>query len=269
MAMEAHDLGTDQATDILAVGFSATDIVGHTYGADSQELMDQILRLDRTLGRLLEAAETRVGREGLLVGLSADHGALPLVEVLQRRGVDAHRVHPDALETPVRNALAARFPGADGLIAVYAPPHFYLDLEAIRRRGLERGAVERVVEEALLATGFVERIYTHERLLGDPPQDDPAFALFRNSFFEPRSPHVIVRVKPHVYVDHYVGGSGHGTHHDYDRHVPLILMGVRVAPGRYEASCGPQDLAPTLAELLGLPYRVDPDQRVLAEMLRR
>ena len=38
-AMKAYDLGTDEATDILAVGFSATDVIGHTYGPDSQEIM--------------------------------------------------------------------------------------------------------------------------------------------------------------------------------------------------------------------------------------
>jgi arylsulfatase A-like enzyme len=267
-AMQAHQLGADDATDLLAVGFSATDLVGHTYGAESQELMDQILRLDRTLGRLLEAAEARAGRAGLLVGLSADHGALPLVERLRERGVDARRVHPDVLAAAARTALAASFPGPGELIAAFAQPNFYLDLEAIRRRGLERRAVERVMEQALLATGVVERVYTHDRLLADPPADDPSFALFRNSFFETRSPHVIVALKPHVYMEYYQGGSGHGTHHEYDRRVPIAFMGPRIVPGRYPAACGPHDIAPTLARLLGLEYRLDQDQRVLAEMLR-
>jgi predicted AlkP superfamily pyrophosphatase or phosphodiesterase len=268
LAMQAHDLGTDEATDLLAVGFSATDLVGHTYGADSQELMDQILRLDRTVGALIDAAEKRAGPEGLLVGLSADHGALPLVELLQQRGLPARRSLPHELDDPVRKALAARFPGADDLIAAFAHPNFYLDLDAIARRGLKRADVERAIEQALMATGLVERVYTHERLLGDPPADDPAFTLFRNSFFEPRSPQVIVGLKPYVYMEYYQGGSGHGTHHEYDRHVALALMGPRVAPGRYAGDCGPEDIAPTLAELLGLPYRVEPDQRVLNEALK-
>jgi hypothetical protein len=38
-AMKAHGLGEDTVTDILAIGFSATDVIGHTYGADSQEVM--------------------------------------------------------------------------------------------------------------------------------------------------------------------------------------------------------------------------------------
>jgi len=267
-ALEAHDLGADASTDILAVGFSATDFIGHTYGPDSQELMDQMLRLDRVLGRLLAAAEARAGRDGVLAGLSADHGAMPLVEVLRARGVDARRAHPDVLATAVQKALEASLPGAKGLIADYDWPHFYLDLEAIRAQGLRRAVVEGVVEQALLATGLVERVYTHARLLGEAPEDDPAFALFRNSFFESRSPHLIVRLKPYVYVDDYVGGTGHGTVHDYDRHVPLAFMGARIKPGRYEAASGPEDIAPTLAKLLGLDYgNLVDGQRVLADML--
>lgn len=47
-AMKGWDLGTDDATDILAVGFSATDVIGHAFGPDSQEIMDDVVRLDRT-----------------------------------------------------------------------------------------------------------------------------------------------------------------------------------------------------------------------------
>jgi predicted AlkP superfamily pyrophosphatase or phosphodiesterase len=267
LALDNYDMGRDDATDILTVGFSGTDSIGHTYGPDSQELMDQILRLDRTFGRLLEAAEARAGHDGLIVGLSADHGVMPLVEVLRAHGVDARRVHPDTLEKAVKDALAARFPGATDLIADadWDGPYVYLDLAAVHRRGLERSAVEKVVGDALVATGVVSRVYTHSQLLGPPPDDDPEFALFRNSFYEPRSAHVIGRVKPHVYVDDYVGGTGHGTVHDYDRHVPVVFMGAGVRPGRYEAACGPHEIAPTLAAVLGLAYRLEEGQRVLSE----
>jgi hypothetical protein len=53
-ALRAHHLGADGAADILAVGLAGTDIVGHTYGADSQELMDQLLRLDLLLKKLFD-----------------------------------------------------------------------------------------------------------------------------------------------------------------------------------------------------------------------
>jgi predicted AlkP superfamily pyrophosphatase or phosphodiesterase len=268
-AMKAHDLGTDDAPDILAVGMSATDVIGHTYGPDSQEIMDQILRLDRVLGRLFAAAEARAGRGRVLFGLSADHGSMSLVELLQAKGLDARRVTPAAIEAPVREDLEKRFPGARDLIEAVDVPSFYLDQEAIARHGLSLHAVQDVVKEALLKTGVVERVYTPADLLGDPPRDDPDFGLVRNSFFESRSPQVVATIKPYVYVSSYPGGTGHGTVHEYDRHVPVAFLGPGIQAGRYETSCGPEDIVPTLAERLGVAYKIEEGQRVLSEALAR
>jgi predicted AlkP superfamily pyrophosphatase or phosphodiesterase len=266
-ALDAHELGTDDATDLLAVGFSATDGIGHTYGPDSQELMDELVRLDRLLGRLLDAAEAKAGKDRLLVVLSADHSSMPLVEVLQAKGLPARRVAPQVLRDAATKALAARFPQAGPLVLGWDDPNAYLDLERIARAGLKRADVEGVVREALLGTGVVDRVYTAADLLGDPPAGDPDFALFRNSFFEPRSPQVIARLKRYVYLDDRVGGTGHGTVQDYDRHVPVVFRGPGFARGRVDAPAGPEDIAPTLCARLGLPYRVETGQRVLAEAL--
>jgi predicted AlkP superfamily pyrophosphatase or phosphodiesterase len=266
-AMDAHALGRAEATDILAVGLSATDIVGHTYGSESQEIMDEVLRLDRTLGRMIDAAEARAGREHVLVVLSADHGSMPLVERLQAQGLNARRVRPEEIQGPVRRALEARFPDAGDLIAAADLPSFYLDLAAMSRRGLKRADVEKVVEEALLGTGLITRVYTSTRLLGDAPEDDPDFVLVRNSYFESRSPHVIATQKPYLYLSGRPGGTGHGTLHDYDRHVPVAFLGPGIKAGRYEAPGGPEDIVPTLARILGVEYRLEEGQRVLSEAL--
>jgi arylsulfatase A-like enzyme len=268
-AMAAHELGRDEATDLFAVGFSATDVIGHTYGSESQEIMDQLLRLDGVLGRLLDEVDRRVGPGRTLVVLSADHGVMPLVERLQARGIAAQRVQPSALELPVVTALRARFPDAGTLIADYDPPNFYLDLEAIRSHGLRRQDVESTMEKALMETGLVEVVYTHAKLMGERPGDDPAFWLFLNAFYEPRSPHVIPRLKEHLYLSERIGGAGHGTYHDYDRTVPIVFMGPRVKAGSYPTPCGPEDIAPTLALLLGLEYPLQDADRLLSEMIER
>jgi hypothetical protein len=268
-AMKGHDLGTDEDTDILAVGFSATDVIGHTYGPDSQEIMDQLLRLDLMLEKLMAAAETRAGRGRVLVVLSSDHASMPLVETLRAKGLDAKRVQPDEIEAPVRRALKARFPDAGELIVHADAPNFWLDRTLLARRGLKRSDVEPVVREALLATGFVRRVYTRADLLGDPPADDADFPLVRNSFFEPRSPDVLASVKPYVYVSHRPGGTGHGTVHAYDRHVPIVFLGAGITAGHSDAACGPEDIAPTLASILGLAYPMDEGQRVLVEALAK
>jgi predicted AlkP superfamily pyrophosphatase or phosphodiesterase len=267
-AMAAHQLGADDDTDVLAVGFSSSDNIGHTYGADSQEVMDEYLRLDVILGRLFDEVDRRVGLDRVIVGLSADHGALPLVETLQGRSIAARRVRRDDVLGPVTRAFDARFGPQNGLVARFMAPDFYLDLEAIAERGLARRDVEAVAEHALMETGIVERVYTQEQMLGDTPAGDPYFPLMRRSFFQPRSPHVIVLLNQWVYLGDRPGGSGHGSPYEYDRHVPIVFLGPSVKAGTYPAACGPEDIAPTLGALLRLDYPLQDAERVLTEMLR-
>ena len=265
-AMKGHALGADEVTDVLAVGFSASDVIGHTYGANSQETMDQFLRLDLTLRELFQEIDTRVGLARTLVVLTADHGSMPLVEVLQAQGLGARRVNPKNLEAAINQALAARFPGAQDLIALYDLPSVYLNEEAVRRRTLKREEVEAVIIKALQSTGVVDAVYTQADFLKERGGNDPYFNLLRNSFFHSRSPHVIAYAKKYIYIDARPGGTGHGTPHDHDRHIPVIFMGAGIKPGRYAEPCGPEDIAPTLAKLLGFDYPLEEDSRLLLEM---
>ena len=74
-------------------------------------------------------------------------------------------------------------------------------------------------------------------------------------------------LKQYVYLSGAVGGTGHGTAYDYDRHVPIVFMGSGVKPGFYDEPCGPEDIAPTLGLMLDLEFPHEQDSRFLREML--
>jgi predicted AlkP superfamily pyrophosphatase or phosphodiesterase len=267
-AMKRHELGQDADTDILAIGFPATDGIGHQWGPDSQEQMDQMLRLDGVLGRLFTQVDASVGLDNTVVVLSADHGSRSLVEILQMRGLSARRVAPKDIETAVVSALAKRFPGVPNLVSYFATD-VYLNEDAVRRHNLSWKEVEKTAIDALLSTGVVERVYTHEDLRSTAGNGaDPYIELFRSAFYEPRSPHLNVLLKPGIYVNAAAGGTGHGSAYDDDRHVPVVFMGRSIKPGRYPEASGPEDIAPTLAHLLRLEFPREQNARLLLEMLR-
>ena len=267
-ALKGHELGKDEAPDILAVGFAATDVIGHTYGANSQEVMDQLLKLDQTLEKLFQEVEKSVGLAHTLVVLTSNHGALPLVEVLQEKGIDARRASPADMEAAVQKELGTSFPAVSGLIALFDAPNFYLDETVIEKHQLKREDVEAAVTKALLSTDLVEAVYTHSLLLRSKQSSDPYVQLSLNSFYPPRSPHLMVRLKRYIYLNDRMGGTGHGSPYDYDRHVPIIFMGTKVKPGKYGSPCGLEDIAPTLARLLGFDYPREPSSRLLSEMIQ-
>jgi predicted AlkP superfamily pyrophosphatase or phosphodiesterase len=266
-ALKAHELGADGNPDILAVALAATDIIGHTYGADSQELMDQLLRLDVTLQRFFDEIDRRVGLAHTLVVLTSNHGVLPLVEVLQAKGIDGHRASPADLRAAADQALQARFPDSSDLIAHYDPPNFYLNEAALGTHHLDRETVESTLAAGLMSTDLVEAVYTRAQLGNQKKSADPYLNLYRNSFHPDRSPHLLVRLKKYLYLNDRVGGTGHGSPYEYDRHVPLIFMGAGIRPGKYPSPCGPEDIAPTLGRLLGFEYPLEPDSRLLLEMI--
>jgi predicted AlkP superfamily pyrophosphatase or phosphodiesterase len=47
-------------------------------------------------------------------------------------------------------------------------------------------------------------------------------------------------------------GTNHGSPYIYDAHVPLVFFGVGVKPGIFTEPVGVDDIAPTLAKLLGI-----------------
>ena len=74
-------------------------------------------------------------------------------------------------------------------------------------------------------------------------------------------------LKERIYLDARPGGSGHGTAHDYDRHVPMAFLGPGIAPGVHDAPSGPEGIAPTLGALLGLDYPLQDADRLLSEVV--
>src|SRR6185503_7774808 len=79
-AVGQMNLGAEDRTDFLGVSFSSLDAVGHTYGPRSHEIQDMLVRLDITLGKLLDCLDKKVGADQYVVALSADHGVADLPE---------------------------------------------------------------------------------------------------------------------------------------------------------------------------------------------
>ena len=107
-AIDALKLGTGPATDFLGVSFSAVDGVGHVYGPRSHEVQDVLVRLDRTIGRLLEHLDAAVGRRQLRLGFSADHGVAEIPEQ-----VGGGRVASKAVATALRERPRRRRSGRE------------------------------------------------------------------------------------------------------------------------------------------------------------
>ena len=267
-SLRSGELGTDTEPDLLALGLSATDSIGHRYGPFSQEAMDNHLRLDRSLARLVRATDDLVGLEHVVFALSADHGALPLVEHLQANGISAERFSVEDLWDRARKALEDCSAGpASETIADAAGTRLYWNEDALRQRKADLAeARSDCVAGALRSLPVVDAVLTARQL--SIRGGGPLEALFENAFFAGRSPHIQLHLHRYLYVGRATG-TGHGSAHAYDRRVPLLLAGAGISPGRHDTSAGPADLAPTLAAVLGLEMETGAGGWVLEEALQR
>ncbi len=263
--LASGEIGRDEVPDLLALGLSSTDSVGHSFGPYSQEAMDSHLRLDRALGRFLDTVDEFVGLQHVVWALTADHGAMPLVEHLAAGGADAERLDLASLWSRAEEAIAecAGGPSAETVDSAGGTA-LYWNEDALRALGAEPAEASACIAEWLEGQRGVDAVLTAEQLAAGPLE--PLGVLFRNSYFPGRSPHVRLHLGERFYPGMGTG-TGHGSAHPHDRRVPVLLAGAGVAPGRYAGPAGPEDMAPTLAELLGIPMSVEPDARLLTESL--
>lgn len=254
--LEAEGLGRDAAPDLLALSFSAPDSVGHRYGPDSLEYLDTLVRLDRTLGELLDAVDRRVGLDRTFVVLTADHGVAPAPEVLAGRGEPGRRagVEEALCFQRLEGELDRRFGAAEWL----RPGPFFRE-EALARRGVERPTVEAASREYLEACPGVERVWTRAELATEPPAGASEGLLQHHSFHPERSSDLAFTLEEGFLAIPPPLAASHGSPYPYDTHVPWLLRGPGIEPGPIAASVATADVAPTLATLVGIPAPADLD----------
>lgn len=261
-------LGVDEAPDLLFIGLSAADAVGHVWGPFSHEAEDYYVKLDRYLGRFLEWLDEVVGETAYTVALCSDHGVLPLPEELQRRGERARRLSRDEVradfERVCAEAGAALGIGGD-LIAQFGHG-VVLDYRVADSLGVERAALRRTLAERIRRLDYVSDVFTYDELADGTGGGRPLGDWFMNGFHPRRGPDLHIVFMERVLVSSRKQGTTHGSPHVYDRRVPLVLAGHGIAAGSHLEAVSTTDVAPTLARLLGIeppPH----DGRVLEEAL--
>ncbi|MGE0449003.1 MAG: alkaline phosphatase family protein [Vicinamibacterales bacterium] len=258
----AQGLGSGPSTSLLSVSFSALDKVGHQYGPHSHEVQDVLIRLDRTLGGLLDALDAMAGSGHHVVALVGDHGVAPIPEQARESALDAGRVDAKQLIAVCERALSAVL-GPGPHVARLVGSDLYLTGASSTRLASTPSAVD-ALRSAVAELPGIAGLFTAEELERTPAWDSSLRGRFARSHFPGRSGDVTFLVRPYWQIA--PTGTTHGSPYAYDARVPLMLMGQGIAAGQYGVPASPVDLAPTLAYLAGVTLPRT-DGRVLREAL--
>ena len=250
-------LGRGSTPDVLTVGLSATDYVGHTYGTEGQEMCLQLLSLDRDLGDFLD----RLDQLGIdyAVALTADHGGFDIPERLRLHGMtDAARIDP-RLTPKLIGAEVSKETGIAGpiLANLGVIGDLYLDRHL---QGAERARALAAVLAAYRGHPQVAAAFSKEEVAAVPmPAGDPVgwslIQRVRASFDTARSGDLYVVLKPHIVPIGHASGSvaTHGSPWDYDRRVPILFWRPGFRGATVATAADTVDIMPTLAALVGVP----------------
>ena len=242
-AIEGERLGQDDTPDLLYLGISLFDYVGHAFGPGSQESLDVLLRIDAALGQLQETLSERLGAGGVLTVVTSDHGVMPMPEAARAHGVDAARLPKSVFRQVIGSQLRE-----------LNPPRLYL------RSSARPGTIESTLKvRRALARKLAAR---PEILEAYVPEDVDRFAepyrtFYRRLLYEGRTPDILFRHPPYHYVsavgpDGTGQGTGHGSPYVYDQTVPILLHGPGIRPGVDSRPVMMTRVAPTIAVALGI-----------------
>ena len=285
-AIVNEQLGQDDDTDVLTVSFSASDYVGHRYGPYSQEAMDVTLRVDRQIATLLDFVQARVGLSNTLIAFTADHGVSPIPEHAAALGLGGARIKTPDILAAIHAAISARYnpqgkspdPSADYILKynwwgvvtdAFINGNLYFNYEALKRDNVDLEEISKVVAATALTIPGVARSFTRAQLLrGETSITDPIERRVLHGFFPARSGDVVMIAEPYKYLGDTITAT-HGSPYSYDTHVPVIIMGTGIVPGRYLEPASPADIAPTLSALLRITAPTSVTGRVLMEAIRK
>ena len=253
-AIVNENLGKRGVTDVITVGYSSTDYIGHSFGVASVETQDTYIRLDLEIQKLLSFLDKEIGKNEYTLFLTSDHGVLEIPAYLSSTGVNAQAVS----ENDLTNKVVKKLNDVLGievkkLIANVDNSQIYLNDEVISEMNLNKSKVVNELVKILESFDFISKAYTADFILGSSELIEYE-KLIRNGYHKERSGDIALILKENVIF--YNGkGTTHGSGYNYDTHVPLIFYGYGIKKGETLNHTEIPDIAPTISKLLGLEMK--------------
>jgi predicted AlkP superfamily pyrophosphatase or phosphodiesterase len=242
-----ENLGDDDYVDVITIGYSSTDYIGHNFGILSLETQDTYYRLDLEIEKLLTFLDNKIGEKNYTLFLTGDHGALEVPAKLRDEGVQADAISKSKFKRSVIESLHESF-DSNNLILSAMNNQIYINKEEVNEKGLNFRDVQNKTISILKEFDFVKEAYYSDFFSSENPYSGYE-ELIKNGFDKDRCGDVIFILKPNTifYEDR---GTTHGSGYDYDTHVPLIFYGANINHGESDEKTFINDITPTILSLL-------------------
>lgn len=265
-AIQAEQLGKNSVTDFLTVSFSSPDYIGHSFGPDSWEQMDDYVKLDEQLGNLFAYLDAQVGSGNYTVFLTADHAVAHIPNFSKEHKLPGDAFNGGLVRSNLEKVLQAKF-GVAKLIKTENNYQYYLDTKILDSAHINKKELTDFACSFLLTQdGIVNAFANTETAV--TTLNSKQKEMVSNGYFPNRSGDIQLILKPG-----YVSGSGVGTSHGqwnpYDSHIPLIWYGWGINKGSTNRETYMTDIAATVSALLHIQIPSGCVGKVIEEVIKK
>lgn len=246
-AVRAEKLGRNTVTDFLAVSFSSTDYIGHSFGPNSWEQLDDYARLDETLGKFFDFLDAWVGKGNYTAFLTADHAVAHVPNFSIENKLPGGPYNDSGVVTKMNAALKLKYEKANIIRATENYQVVFND-SLIEVSKLNKEEIIQWTINYLKQQKEIAQVFSIADLQKTPLTSRQR-EMINNGYYPSRCGDIQYILKP-GYVEGNGNGTSHGLWNPYDSHIPLLWYGWGIKHGRTNRETYMTDIAATTAAML-------------------
>ncbi len=264
-ALLAEDMGKGNATDFLAVSFSSPDYIGHSFGPNSWEMVDDYVRLDDELGRFFTFLDATIGKNQYTAFLTADHAVAHIPGFMKENKLPAGVLDGAGIMKDMNTKLKDKFGVDNAIVSMYnyqvSLNHPKIDAEKANEELMTKWIIQYLRKNDAVANAFTTAdIMT-------TPITKTLREMLANGYYPSRSGDIQFILKP-GYIDGGNIGTTHGLWYPYDSHIPLLWYGWGIKKGKTNREVYMTDIAPTVAALLHIQMPSGSVGKVIEDVMK-
>ena len=264
-AIAGERLGSRGVTDFLAISFSATDYIGHTFGPSSVEVEDTYLRLDRDLAVFFTHLDKVIGKGAYLVFLTSDHAVAHNPQAIAEASMSSGSLNEPAVRRRLNDSLQAQF-GPGQYIERAINYQYFLDHDLVASKGIALDSVKQFITRFLLRYDGIAAVVDLERVQ-QANLPEKLKGVLVNGYNQKLSGDLQLLYRPQWF-ENLSKGATHGLWNPYDAHIPLVWFGWKIPRGKTNREVYMTDIAPTVSALLKIPVPNASIGEVIEEVIR-
>ncbi|MBR4850010.1 MAG: alkaline phosphatase family protein [Alistipes sp.] len=251
-------LHIDDKCKVLNICLDVPRTIAEKYGTDSVEYEDMLYSLDASLADFITFLYAQSAtREDVLLVVTSDSGMSPTVA----ENGDASRFNTRQFEVIMNAFLSARY-GQDNWVLGYSDGSLYLNHDVIYRHKKSLTEVQNEVATFALQYRGIAATAT-ATAMRSAQFSSGTMAMIQNGYSPRRSGDVLVVLDPERIELDYGKMAMSGSAYAYDRHIPLFILGGDTVPFRIERRVTSDQIAPSLAKILGVDRPQCSDAEIL------